>query len=406
MGLHIIDEANRCLGCKKAMCQMACPVSTPIPKIIDMFKKNDLMGAGEILFENNPMSVVCAMVCNHEAQCMGHCIKGKKDIPVHFYEIEKFISDAYLDRMTIPTPEKKGKNVAVIGCGPAGMTVAMILAKNGYGVTVFEEKNKIGGMLQYGIPEFRLSRTYMDRYKKRMLEMGIKIRPNTVMGGSLKIDDLFRDGYASVFVSTGVWRPKTLGIQGESLPNVHYGISFLANPGSFLIGENVAVIGMGNVAMDVARTAFRKGAQKVTMYARGKRIAASSHEVQYAQLDGAELVFGKAIEKITPDGPVFKVSIFDENDKVIGYEEELEQVYADSVIIAASQGPKNKLTSTTSGLESDDKGLLVVDENGKTTKEGVFAAGDVVTGPKTVVHAVEGAKIAAKAMMEYMEAQN
>lgn len=403
MALHIVDEANRCLGCKKAMCQMACPVNTPIPQIIQMFKNNQLMAAGEALFENNPMSVICATVCSHEAQCMGHCVKGKKDIPVHFYEIEKFISDAYLDRMAVKHPEKKGKSVAVIGSGPAGMTASIILAQNGYDVTMFDEKDKIGGMMQYGIPEFRLPKTVLARYEKRLRDMGVRIRPNTVLGGALKIDDLFRDGYTAVFVSTGVWRPKTLGIQGESLANVHYGISYLSNPGAYHLGEDVAVIGMGNVAMDVARTAFRNGAQRVRLFARGKLISASSHETQFAQLDGAELVFGKSIESINDSGPVFRISILDENDKVIGYEEDREQVYADSTIIAVSQGPKNKLTTTTVGLESDERGLLIVDACGRTTKPGVFAAGDVVHGSKTVVHAVETAKIAAKAMMEYME---
>ncbi|MCD7717602.1 MAG: NAD(P)-dependent oxidoreductase [Lachnospiraceae bacterium] len=403
MGLHIINEAERCLNCKKPMCQQACPVHTPIPHIIQMFKENRLMEAGSELFENNPMSVICATVCNHEAQCAGHCALGKKGSPVQFYEIEKFISDAYLERMALPETEKKGKQVAVIGSGPAGMTVAIMLAKNGYDVTIFDEKDQIGGMLQYGIPEFRLPKTVLKRYKNLLLRMGIQIRPNTVMGGALTIEDLFRDGYASVFVGTGVWRPKTLGIQGESLANVHYGISYLANPAAYDLGENVAVIGMGNVAMDVARTAFRNGAQKVTLYARGKHISASSQELEYAKLDGAELVFGKAIERITPEGPVFKISIMDEDGKVIGYEEEREQVQADSTIIAASQGPKNKLVMTTHNLKSSDRGLLIVDENNMTTRSSVFAAGDVVHGSKTVVHAVEEAKKAALAMMRYME---
>lgn len=403
MGLHIENEANRCLNCKKPMCQQYCPIHTPIPRIIQLFKENRIQEAGAELFENNPLSVVCATVCNHETQCSGHCVLGKKGSPVQFYDIEKFISDSYLDRMEITEVPKKDKTVAVIGSGPAGMTVAIILAKHGYGVTIFEEKDKIGGMLQYGIPEFRLPKTILTRYKKKLLEMGVQIRPNTVMGGALNIENLFRDGYDTVFVGTGVWRPKTLGIEGECLANVHFGISYLANPSAYDLGETVAVIGMGNVAMDVARTAFRNGAQRVILFARGKRVAASSHEMAYARLDGAEFVYGKAIEKITSQGPVFKISIFDENDKVIGYEEERELVEADSIIIAASQGPKNKLIMTTHNLEGSEKGLLITDENGMTTREGVFAAGDVVHGAKTVVHAVEEAKKTAIAMIEYME---
>ncbi len=403
MSVHIIEEANRCLTCKKPMCMQGCPVHTQIPQIISLFRENRIMEAGEKLFENNPMSVVCATVCDHQSQCAGGCVLGRKGHAIQFYEIEKFISDTYLDRMPMPQVEKKGQMAAVIGSGPAGMTVAIMLAKNGYDVTIFEERDKIGGMLQYGIPEFRLPKTVLTRYKKKLLEMGIQIRPNTVLGGALRIENLFRDGYAAVFVGTGVWRPKTLGIEGESLANVHFGISYLSNPTAYDIGQKVAVIGMGNVAMDVARTALRNGAQEVKLYARGKKIAASDHETAYAQLDGAELVFGKAIWRITKDGPVFRTSILDENDKVVGYEDGEEQTYADSTIIAVSQGPKNKLILTTKGLEGGTGGLLVVDENNMTTREGVFAAGDVVHGSKTVVHAVEEAKKAANAMMNYME---
>ena len=403
MGLHIIDEANRCLNCKKPMCQKGCPVHTPIPHIIQMFKENQVMEAGKELFENNPMSVICSIVCNHEQQCAGNCVLGRKGTPVHFSSIENYISDTYLDRMEIPKVQKKGKKVAVIGAGPAGITASVILAKAGYDVTIFEWKDKIGGIMQYGIPEFRLPKSILDRYQKRLLEMGIKIRPNTTIGAVLKIDDLLRDGYASIFVGTGVWKARNLGIHGECLGNVQFGIDYLANPSGYQLGENVAVIGMGNAAMDVARTALRNGARHVTLYARGTRAAASSHEISYAQLDGAEFVFGKEIRRITEKGPVFSNSILDENGKAIGFEEEEEQVEADSTIISISQGPRRKLIRTTVGLEGSDRGLLIVDENGMTTKPGVFAAGDVTTGSKTVVHAVEGAKIAAMGMIRYME---
>lgn len=403
MSLHIIDEANRCLNCKKPMCQKGCPVHTPIPHIIQMFKENQVMDAGKELFENNPMSVICSIVCNHEQQCAGNCVLGRKGNPVHFSSIENYISDTYLDRMEIQKVEKKGKRVAVIGAGPAGLTAAIILAKAGYDVTIFEWKDEIGGIMRYGIPEFRLSKSILDRYKKRLLDMGIKIRPNTTIGAVLKIDDLLRDGYASIFVGTGVWKARNLGIHGECLGNVQFGIDYLANPSGYELGENVAVIGMGNAAMDVARTALRNGARHVTLYARGTRAAASSHEISYAKLDGAEFVFGKEIQYITEKGPVFCNSILDENGRVIGCEEEEEQVEADSTIISISQGPRRKLIRTTVGLEGSEKGLLIVDENGMTTKPGVFAAGDVVSGSKTVVHAVEGAKIAAQGMIRYME---
>ncbi len=403
MALRMMNEANRCLNCKKPMCMAACPVQTSIPEIIRMFKEHKNMEAGEKLFENNPMSVVCAMVCNHEAQCTGHCILGKKGNPVHFYEIEKYLSDSYLDRMQIRLPEKNGFNVAVIGSGPAGMTVAIRLALKGCSVTIFDEKDKIGGMLQYGIPDFRLPKTILDRYKNRLMEMGIRIRPNTVLGGALHIDDLFRDGYHSVFIGTGTWRPKTLGLPGESLANVHFGIAYLSNPSAYQLGDSVVVIGAGNVAMDVARTAFRHGARRVVAAARRGRIAASEDERAFAELDGTEFVFYREIQRFTPEGPVFKVAIPGEDGTITGYEDEEELIRADSTIIAVSQGPKNKLLLTTAGLEANDRGLLIVNENGMTTRDGVFAAGDVVHGSMTVVHAVSDAKVAADAMLSYME---
>ncbi len=404
MALRITNEAGRCLQCKRPMCQQGCPAHTPIPQAIALFKENRLMEAGKLLFENNPMSLVCSIVCDHMAQCTGHCVLGRKDHPVHFYEIERFISDAYLDRMTLDGAQPyNGKNVAVIGSGPAGLTVAFILAWKGYGVTIFEEKDRIGGMMQYGIPDFRLPKTILDRYKARLLELGVKIRPHVVMGGDLVIDNLFRDGYKAVFIGTGVWRPSTLGIQGETLPNVHFGISYLARPVSYTIGQTVAVIGMGNVAMDVARTAFRHGAQRVMLFQRGSKSPASDHEMEYARLDGAEFFFGKSIQRITPEGPVFRNSVLNEDGRPVGVEGEEELVRADTTIIAINQRPKDKLVNTTHGLEAGPRGLLIVDENNMTTRDGVFAAGDVVHGSLTVVHAVNDAKNAAEAMIRYME---
>ena len=405
MALRITNEANRCLQCKKPLCQQGCPAHTPIPQIIALFKENKLMEAGEKLFENNPMSLVCSMVCDHMAQCAGHCVLNHKGQPVHFYEIEKFISDAYLDRMIIEKKPFNGMTAAVIGSGPAGMTVAIQLAKQGYGVTIFEEKDRIGGMLQYGIPDFRLPKTILDRYKARLLELGIRIRPHVVMGGDLMIDNLFRDGYKSVFIGTGVWRPSTLGIEGETLANVHFGISYLARPISYTVGETVAVIGMGNVAMDVARTAFRHGACRVMMFQRGNKSPASDHEMEYAKLDGAEFFFGKSIQRITPEGPVFKNSVLNDQGRPVGVEGEDELVKADTTIVAINQRPKDKLVNTTHGLEANERGLLIVDENNMTTREGVFAAGDVVHGSLTVVHAVDDAKNAVAGMIRYMEAQ-
>lgn len=185
--------------------------------------------------------------------------------------------------MKIEKAPSKGKK------RPAGMTVAIIWAQKGYDVTIFEERNYIGGMLRYGIPDFKLPKTYLERYKRRMLGLGIRIRPRVSMGGDLMIDNLFRDGYSTVFIGTGVWRPSTLNIEGETLANVHFGISYLARPSSYSVGQTVAVIGMGNVAMDVARTAFRNGAQRVMLFQRGAKSPASQHELEYARLDGNAL---------------------------------------------------------------------------------------------------------------------
>ena len=405
MAVHVIDEANRCLNCKKPLCRQGCPIQTAIPQMIQAFKEGDLNRAGEMVFENNPMSLVCSLVCNHEKQCEGHCIMGKKGQPVHISSIENYISDTVFDKLKIECMPKNGKKVAVIGAGPAGITIAILLTKKGYSVTIFDARDKVGGVLQYGIPEFRLPKSILERYKRKLLEIGVKIRPNTAIGTALEIKDLIRDGYQSIFIGTGVWRPKTLGVKGESLGNVHYAIDYLANPDAYNLGDTVAIIGMGNSAMDVARTAIRHGARKVTLYARGTVSNASEHETAYAKLDGADFQFGKQIVEITDDGPVFVSVIHDETGKANGQGEEREQYYADSTIISVSQGPKSKLVNTTEGLKASQNGLLMTDDNGQTTIPGIFASGDVVLGARTVVEAVAYSKTVAEAMDEYMKSK-
>ncbi len=403
MGVHIVEESKRCLMCKRAMCQLkGCPVQTPIPQVIELFRERKIDEAGEVLFANNPMSAVCSAVCNHMGQCEGACIQGKKGTPIHFSSIEHYISTTYLERHEFAPAPSCGKRVAVIGSGPAGITVAIKLAQAGCAVTVFEQRAEIGGVLEYGIPDFRLPRTLVQRYRKVMCDLGVRVRPSTTIGGALRIDDLLRDGYDAVFVGTGTWRARKLGIPGETRGNVFFGIDYLVDPSSVAIGQSVAVIGAGNVAMDVARTALRQGARNVTIYARSKHVSASSDEVEFAQLDGAELVYGKAIQEIDGNGPVFRTAIFDEGDAVVGYEDELDHVSCDTVVIAASQQVKDKLVLTTDALVANDRGLLEVDENGMTMMPGVFAAGDVVSGPSTVVHAVAGANRAVAGIMSYL----
>ena len=402
MALHIVEEAERCLTCKKPLCQKGCPVSTPIPQAITLFRERKINEAGELLFENNPMSAVCSLICNHGAQCEGHCVRGRKGTPIHFSAIENYISTTYLDRLRLKRAEPCGKRSAIIGGGPAGLVAALKLAQAGVDVTIFDQNPRLGGVMRYGIPSYRLSKDVLDRFQQHLEGLGVKVRHNTQIGESLTIADLFRDGYDSIFVGTGTWRAQTLGIKGEAGGNVLFGLDYLRSPHTAEIGERVAVIGAGNTAMDVARTAFRQGAREVTLYARSKHISASSDELEYALLDGAELLQGKAIQYITEEGPVFRTAIFDEDDRVVGYEDDLDQVSCDTVIVAVSQKPRNKLIQTTEGLEGDDRGLLIVDEHGMCTVPGVFAAGDVVTGPNTVVHAVAATKIAVKGMLSYM----
>jgi glutamate synthase (NADPH/NADH) small chain len=402
MALHIVEEAERCLNCKNPLCQKGCPVGTSIPLVIQLFRERRMDEAGAVLFQNNPMSAVCSLICNHGAQCEGHCVRGRKGTPIHFSAIENYVSSTYLDRIRFQKPEPNGKRAAVIGGGPAGIVAAMRLAQMGVAVTIFDQNPRLGGVMRYGIPEYRLPKRVLDRFQEILESLGVKIRHNTAIGASLTISDLFRDGYDVVFIGTGTWRAQTLGVSGEAGGNVLFGLDYLMSPETAEIGERVAVIGAGNTAMDVARTAIRQGASEVTLYARSKHISASSDELEYAQLDGAELVQGKAICEINETGPVFKTAIFDENDRVVGYEDELDQVACDTVIVAVSQKPKNKLILTTEGLEGDDRDLLIVDEQGMCTVPGVFAAGDVVTGPNTVVHAVAATKVAVDGMLSYM----
>lgn len=403
MSVLILDEATRCLRCKNPACQKACPIHTPIPKIIDTFLESGLDAAGEILFNNNPLSAVCAQVCDHEKQCEGHCVLNHKGVPIHFSSIERYISDTYLDRLKIECAPKNGHMIAMIGSGPAGISAAILLTRMGYEVTIFEAKDKIGGVLRYGIPNFRLRKEILDRYKKKLEEIGVKIRPNTTIGGALQIDDLLRDGYDSIFIGTGVWRPKKLGIKGESLGNVHFAIDYLANPDVYDLGRRVVIIGAGNAAMDVARTVRRMGVQQVSVYERAQKPNASPKEVSYAKIDGVDIFTAKDVVEITKQGPVFRNVYYDEDGKIIGFSTKSELVEADSTIVSISQLPKSKLVDNTKGLKATDKGLLQTDENGETTIPGIFASGDGVNGAKTVVEAVAYSKMVAHAMDEYVK---
>ncbi len=403
MALHILDEANRCLQCKKPQCVQGCPIQTPIPAIVALLKENRLDEAGKALFENNPLTTVCSLICNHEKQCEGHCVLNKKGAPVHFSAIENYISSAYAPKMVKGPAKSNGHKVAIVGSGPAGLTIAIILARYGYQVTIFEGKDKIGGILRHGIPEFRLPKSVLDDLQYRHIELkGIKIRPNIRIGDAIGIDDLFRDGYKAIFIGTGVWRPKVLHIKGESFGNVHFAINYLSNPNVYKLGERVTIIGAGNAAMDVARTAIRNGSRRVTCFTPEAKVAASDYEFNYAALEGVQFEYHLKPIEILDDGVIFRQVKEAEDGTLQEIEGSDKVVPSDSVIIAISQGPRNVIVSTTSGLEANASGLLVADEKGNTSRKGIFASGDVVNGARTVVEAVAHSKIVAETMHQYI----
>lgn len=403
MGLHVIDEAKRCLNCKKPRCQEGCPIHTPIPVMIQMLLQGEMPEAAEMVFANNPLSVICSLVCDHEKQCEGHCVKGIKGEPVHISSIENYISDTCFDRMKLEQLPKNGKRIAVVGAGPAGITIAILMACRGYKVTIFEVKEKIGGIMRYGIPEFRLPKSILDRYYVKMKELGILFRPNFALGGSTGVEDLLRDGYHAVFIGTGTWRPYQLHIPGETFGNVHYGINYLNNPDVYDLGERVLVIGAGNAAMDVARTAIRKGSRHVTVYSITEIPAASPKEVEYAKLDGVEFEYLQTAIEIRDEGAIICDVEWTEDGKLVKKEETARLVPADSIIISISQGPQDRIVNRDKELQVDDRRLLKTDANGETTMPGIFASGDVVTGAKTVVEAVKYSKMIADAMDEYVK---
>jgi glutamate synthase (NADPH/NADH) small chain len=391
------------------MCSKGCPVNTPIRDAIHLLLESKISEAGKLLFENNPLSIVCCHVCPQENQCEGHCVLGRKGSPVQISAIERYISDYYLNIFK-PTPSKKNRGkIAIIGSGPAGITIAFILSQRDYDITIYEGNDKIGGILRYGIPEFRLPKNILDRLMDKLIESGIKIRPNTTIGTNLNIDDLFRDGYKAIFMGTGVWRPHKLNIKGESLGHVHYAIEYLRNPNVYRLGKRIAVIGAGNVAMDVARTAFRHGCEEVYIICNMGEdgITARDIELEYAKIDGAKLMFYKAATEFVDEGVILADTevLEDENgNKTVVPIERTESLFpVDSVIIAIGQGPRSVIVSSTTGINVTADGLVAVDDYGRTSREGVFASGDVVTGAKTVVEAVKISRRVADAMDRYVQ---
>lgn len=394
----VLEEAKRCLNCKKPICKEGCPVNTPINEAIRMLLDGSIIESGEKLFQNNPLSAVCSLVCPHEYQCEGHCVLGKKGRPVKIGSIENYISEYYLNFIDDKPEKDINKKVAIIGSGPAGISIAILLAAKGYDITIFEAHDNIGGVLRYGIPEFRLPKSILDKLKEKLINMGVKIRPNILIGQVITIDDMFRDGYKAIFIGTGVWRPNSLRIKGETFGNVHYAIDYLKNPESYDLGKRVCIIGAGNVAMDVARTIIRNGTRDVYIMYRADEdsISANKTEVEYAKIDGVKFEFLKNPVEIVEEGVKYvrtRALKDDEGMEIIENLEDTEDIFrVDSVIIAIGQGPRANIVSNTVGINVNGFGLIQTDEYGRTTREGVFASGDVVTGAKTVVEAVKVSK--------------
>lgn len=294
-------------------------------------------------------------------------------------------------------PKSNGHSIAIIGSGPAGISLAMILALKGYEITMYEGHDKIGGVLRYGIPDFRLDKSILDELLLKLKNIGVKIRPNTLIGKNITIDELFRDGYKAVFIGTGVWTPKKLGLKGESLGNVHFAIDYLKSPKAYNLGKKVVIVGAGNVAMDVARTAIRNGSREVSiMYRKGfEQMSAEKLEIEYAKIDGVKFNLYKLPLEFTPKGIKY-LNTNEEKENIEGFEE------ADSILVSISQQPRDLIVSNTKGINVGGDGLVVTNENGETTREGVFASGDVVTGARTVVEAVALSKRVAIAIENYI----
>ena len=403
----IKQEAERCLRCKNAKCSANCPVKTQVPEVVDLFLNGNIKKAGEILFHNNPLSAVTSVICPHERNCTGHCIRGLKGEPVMFYRIEEFVSRFYLETMEIPKIEKNGIKIAVAGAGPAGITMSLLLLLHGYDVTMFEAQDNIGGILRYGIPPFRLSRDLLELYKDIMLRMGLHFRPNTRIGTNIMIDDLFPDGYKAVFVSTGTGRPNKLGLIGETLGHVHFAVDYLKSPKAFNLGQRVAVVGAGNVAIDAARTAIRRAHSHVTIlhFMGEENVTANHEEVEMAQIEGVEFIhYAQAVRIMENAVRCVRVNRIEHEDGSVSFEEDYSDVFdvpTDSVIIAIGQGPGADMKAA--GVKLTQRGLFDVNENGETNTPGVFAAGDIVSGPKTVVDAVAFTKRVFERMEEYLK---
>ena len=426
-----MEEATRCLNCRHQPCKQGCPVGVPIPEFISEVAKGNFEEAYAIITKENALPAICGRVCPQENQCEGKCVRAIKGESVGIGRLERFVADYHRDhgQKTNIKIEKNGKKVAVVGSGPAGITCAGELAKRGYDVTVFEALHKTGGVLSYGIPEFRLPKALVQQEVDGVAQMGVDFQTNVVVGRSITIDELQEQGYEAIFVGSGAGLPRFQGIPGENLNGVYAANEFLTrvnlmkgyefpnHPTPVKISDTVCVIGAGNVAMDAARTAKRLGAKEVyIVYRRGaEEVPARAEEVHHAKEEGIifDLLTNPKEILVDENGHVHGMKVvkmeLGEPDasgrrrpvEIPGSEYDMD---VDTVIMSLGTSPNPLISSTTKGLEINKRRCIVAEEEtGKTSKDGVYAGGDAVTGAATVILAMGAGKAGAKGIDEYLK---
>jgi glutamate synthase (NADPH) small chain len=410
-----LAEARRCLKCKSPLCVKGCPIDNRIPDIIRAIEEKEYRQAIDIINENSNLAVICARVCPHNDQCEGACVLSRKGQGIRISKLERFLAEK---EMELALNRLRGK-VAVIGSGPAGLSVAAILAKQNYRVTIFEAQQNAGGVLRYGIPEYRLPNEVVDKQIEIVRNLGVRIETGVVIGEDLTLDQLFAMGYQAIFIGTGTGLSKKLGVAGEHLPGAMQAIYFLETvslirdgslperPYPVQPGDRVLVVGAGNVAVDASRTALRLGAQSVVAVdvVPEKERRAGDKEYEEAVHEGVKFRFQTSVVKILGERRVEGVVLQDFTREVRGRESIIvpvpgteREVPCDRVIVAIGQKPFARIVSTTTGIKTSDKGYVITEMEpfyGMTTREGVFAAGDVVHEPQTVILAMrEGRRVA------------